>query len=228
MTILDLFISRWKNWPLLKGWGRRWQRKHRWKSEFAFFQSSSRLLQVTNFFKCKANHPKVEFLRTIAKRKFRRRLRTSSVQREIRHFRVVTCIDGKEMYKKAWCTCEIVVLLIKPIAFVEFPSPSSDLKVPIGIGQLGTRFSGRCHCREVYTRVNIWTVRRGKKVAVVERWPSVEVRQPKYCYEKTIHVVLNQLCSSLWTSLFRQYMHVCVWVCVCVCVCVVSDRNNYR
>ena len=26
--------------------------------------------------------------------------------------------------------------------------------------------------------------------------------QPKYCYEKTIHVVLNQLCSSLWTSRF--------------------------
>ena len=127
------------------------------------------------------------------------------------------------MYKKAWCTCEIVVLLIKPIAFVEFPSPSSDLKVPIGIGQLGTRFSGRCHCREVYTRVNIWIVRRGKKVAVVERWPSVEVRQPKYCYEKTIHVVLNQLCSSLWTSLFRQYMHVCVWVCVCVCVWYLTE-----
>ena len=36
------------------------------------------------------------------------------------------------MYKKAWCTCKIVVLLIKPIAFVTFPlpSPSSDLKVP--------------------------------------------------------------------------------------------------
>ena len=36
------------------------------------------------------------------------------------------------MYKKAWCTCKIVVLVIKPIAFVEFPfpSPSSDLKVP--------------------------------------------------------------------------------------------------
>ena len=26
--------------------------------------------------------------------------------------------------------------------------------------------------------------------------------QPKYCYEKTIPVVLNQLCSSLWTSRF--------------------------
>ena len=36
------------------------------------------------------------------------------------------------MYKKVWCTCKIVVLLIKPIAFVVFPlpSPSSDLKVP--------------------------------------------------------------------------------------------------
>ena len=35
----------------LKIRGRRWQRKGRWKSEFAFFQSSSRLLQVTNFVK---------------------------------------------------------------------------------------------------------------------------------------------------------------------------------
>ena len=36
------------------------------------------------------------------------------------------------MYKKAWCTCKIVVLLIKPIAFVAFPlpSPPSDLKLP--------------------------------------------------------------------------------------------------
>ena len=37
------------------------------------------------------------------------------------------------MYKKAWCTCEIVVLLIKPIVFLTFslPSASLDLKVPI-------------------------------------------------------------------------------------------------
>ena len=40
------------------------------------------------------------------------------------------------MYKKAWSTCKMVVLLIKPIAFVAFPlpSPSSDLKVPIEKG----------------------------------------------------------------------------------------------
>ena len=37
----------------LKIRGRRRQRKRRWKSEFVFFQSSSRLLQVTNFFKCR-------------------------------------------------------------------------------------------------------------------------------------------------------------------------------
>ena len=45
------------------------------------------------------------------------------------------------MYKKAWCTCKIVVLVIKPIAFMAFPlpSPSSDLKVPI-ISQTTRKF----------------------------------------------------------------------------------------
>ena len=37
------------------------------------------------------------------------------------------------MYKKACCTCEVVVLLIKPIVFLtlSLPSASLDLKVPI-------------------------------------------------------------------------------------------------
>ena len=37
------------------------------------------------------------------------------------------------MYKKAWCTCKVVVLLIKPIVFLPFslPSASSLLKLPI-------------------------------------------------------------------------------------------------
>ena len=36
------------------------------------------------------------------------------------------------MYRKAWCTCKVVVLLIKPIVFLTFslPSMSLDLKVP--------------------------------------------------------------------------------------------------
>ena len=53
--------------------------------------------------------------------------------------------DGREMYKKAWCSCKIVVLLIKPIAFVAFPlpSPSSDLKVPTDVGSTSTTCSQR-------------------------------------------------------------------------------------
>ena len=45
------------------------------------------------------------------------------------------------MYKKAWCTCKIVVLLIKPIVYLTFslPSASLDLKVPILAGKRGSR-----------------------------------------------------------------------------------------
>ena len=43
-----------------------------------------------------------------------------------------SCNDGVEMYKKSWCTRnKVVVLLIKPIAFLPFSltSPSSLLKL---------------------------------------------------------------------------------------------------
>ena len=39
------------------------------------------------------------------------------LKREIRYFRVqepITCSEGEEMYKKARCTCRVVVCLIKP------------------------------------------------------------------------------------------------------------------
>ena len=41
-------------------------------------------------------------------------------------------MTAKECTKKAWCTCKVVVLLIKPIAFLPFslPSASSLLKLP--------------------------------------------------------------------------------------------------
>ena len=44
------------------------------------------------------------------------------------------------MYKKVSCTCEIAVLLIKPIVFLTFSlsSASLDLKVPIGRTLVGT------------------------------------------------------------------------------------------
>ena len=43
-----------------------------------------------------------------------------------------SCKNRKEMYNKAWCTCKVVVLLIKPIFFLTFslPSVSLNLKLP--------------------------------------------------------------------------------------------------
>ena len=65
---------------------------------------------------------------------FRRCLFTSSRKCGIRHvYFVVVQKRAEEMYKKAWCTCKVVVLLIKPIVFLTFslPSGSLDLEVPI-------------------------------------------------------------------------------------------------
>ena len=56
----------------------------------------------------------------------------SSELREKENF-VVACLRvGKEMYKKAWCTCKVVFSPIQPIAFLTFSltSPSWYLKLP--------------------------------------------------------------------------------------------------
>ena len=52
-------------------------------------------------------------------------------KREIRHFHAGTrAVDGKEMYKKARCTCKVVVLPCQTIAYLTFSSPP-HLKFPI-------------------------------------------------------------------------------------------------
>ena len=38
-------------------------------------------------------------------------------------FTVRSAVDGKEMYKKAWCTCKVVVLPCQAIAYLTFSSP---------------------------------------------------------------------------------------------------------
>ena len=93
----------------LKIRGRRRQRQRRWKSEFVFFdffQSSLRLLQVTNFFKCRRTILKLNSQEPYpsAERewKFRRRLCTSSAQREIRHFQDVVVQWRQRNVQKAW------------------------------------------------------------------------------------------------------------------------------
>ena len=55
--------------------------------------------------------------------------------------------------------------------------------------------------------------------------------QPKYCYEETIHVVLNQLCSSLWTSHFWFFLDSCLFTITWMstiklntdCICVLDS-----
>ena len=42
---------------------------------------------------------------------------TSSIKRRIRNFTSYSCSYGKEMNKKACSTCEVVVLLTRPISF---------------------------------------------------------------------------------------------------------------
>ena len=78
---------------------------------FSLHRDYSKSLTLSNV----GEPPEVEFLRTISK--FRKR--------ESLVYFLCTSL----------CTCKIVVLLIKPIAFVAFPlpSPSPDLKVPNGI-----------------------------------------------------------------------------------------------
>ena len=73
----------------------------------------------------KANFPVVDFLGTGLK--FRKRTKNSSSLVCI--FTSQSCCDDNKMYKKAWRTCKVVVLLIKPIAFLPFSFPSPLLKL---------------------------------------------------------------------------------------------------
>ena len=120
----------------LKIRGRRRQRKRRWKSEFAFCQCSSRLLQVINFVRCKRTLLKLNswepYPSSETEGKFCRLLCTSSVKHEIRHFHVEVVQRRQRHVQKSVSRRKVVVLVIRPIAFLTYslPSPSSDLKVP--------------------------------------------------------------------------------------------------
>ena len=89
----------------IRGQQRQRQWKRHWKSEFAFFQSSSRLVQVTTFVKCRRTLVKLNSLEPYPSSeregKFRRRLCISSVQREIGHFHVVVVLWRQRNVQKS-------------------------------------------------------------------------------------------------------------------------------
>ena len=81
-----------------------------------------------------ANSSGAEFLSTISK--FMKRMNfviaclRPSQNVKLGIFTGSRAVDGKEMYKKAWCTCKVVVLPCQAIAYLTFSSPP-HLKLPI-------------------------------------------------------------------------------------------------
>ena len=56
-----------------------------------------------------------------------------------------------------------------------------------------------------YCDIILWLLHKSSNIGKPEEgWYD----QPKYCYKKTIHVVMNQLCSSLWTSRLWFFFYV--------------------
>ena len=115
----------------IRGWRR--QQKRRWKSEFTLFQSSSRLLQVTNFVKCRLTlltlNPYKDHIQVQKERgNFVVARVTSCLKREIRHFHVVVVQWRQRNVQKSVMHVQSCCLVIKPIAFLTFslPSPSSS------------------------------------------------------------------------------------------------------
>ena len=100
-----------------------------WKSEFTFFQSLTRLLC-----QMQANSSGAEFVSTISKfmkaMNFVTACLRPSQNVKLGIFKGSRAVDGKEMYKKAWCTCKVVVLSCQAIAYLTFSS-RRHLKLPI-------------------------------------------------------------------------------------------------
>ena len=110
---------------------RRLQKRHL-KSEFAPLQTLLRLFHLVYFVKCwswilkeciKVQEKKRKLLSWVPV------LDKTWIQAFSRCNRATT---AKKCTKKAWCRCKVVVLLIKPTAFLPFslPSASSLLKLP--------------------------------------------------------------------------------------------------
>ena len=74
-----------------------------------------------------ANSSGAEFLSTISK--FMKRMNfviaclRPSQNMKLGIFTGSRAVDGKEMYKKVWCTCKVVVLPCQAIAYLTFSSP---------------------------------------------------------------------------------------------------------
>ena len=99
-----------------------------------FFSVSIVIIPTRLLFQMQANSSGAEFLSTISK--FMKRMNFviahlhPSQNMKLGIFTGSRAVDGKEMYKKAWCTCKVVLLPCQAIAYLTFSSPS-HLKLSI-------------------------------------------------------------------------------------------------
>ena len=98
---------------------------------FSLYRNYSNSLTLSN---ASVDSSGAEFLLTISK--FMKRMNfviaclRPSQNVKLGIFTGSRAVDGKEMYKKAWCTCKVVVLPCQAIAYLTFSSPP-HLKLPI-------------------------------------------------------------------------------------------------
>ena len=105
-----------------------------WKSEFIFFSVSIMIILTCLLCQMQADSSGAEFLSTISK--FMKRMNfvvaclRPSQNMKLGIFTGSRAVDGKEMYKKVWCTCKVVVLPCQAIVYLTFSS-STHLKLAI-------------------------------------------------------------------------------------------------
>ena len=98
------------------------------------FSVSVVIIPTRLLFQIQANSSGAEFVSTISK--FMRKMNfvttclRPSQNVKLGIFTGSRAVDGKEMYKKAWCTCKVVVLPCQAIVYLTFSSPPL-LKLPV-------------------------------------------------------------------------------------------------
>ena len=105
-------------WYLLKKIPRRKRRMEKWI--YIFVQSLSWLFQLAYFVKCKRILLELNSYQLYPS-SWREWILSLLVY--VLHKMWNYAFDGREMYKKAWCTCKVVVLPCQAIAYLTFSSP---------------------------------------------------------------------------------------------------------
>ena len=107
------------------------------KHEFAPLQTLSRLFHLVYFVKCWQMFLELNSKGLYQLQEKKRKLLSCVPVLDKTWIQALShcsrAMTAKKCTKKAWCTCKVVVLLIKPTAFLLFslPSTSSLLKLPI-------------------------------------------------------------------------------------------------